>query len=61
MNGKCTLTAIVSGVLNVINEVTQAGVGQVADYVHMTVGIVLAIATLIAIWRIDSRRNNGFG
>jgi spore maturation protein SpmA len=58
MKNGCTLAALISAMLNVINEVLQQTVSAVPDYAHTAVAIILAIATLIAIWRIDTRRNN---
>jgi hypothetical protein len=54
MRNGCTLAALISAMLNIINEV----VGHNGDILHVWIGIILAIATLIAIWRIDVRNNN---
>ena len=45
---------MISGMLTIINEI----VGQRADLIHTMIGVILAIATLIVIWRIETRKNN---
>ena len=61
MRNGCTLAALISSMLNIINEVSQTGVGAFSDVTHMAIGIILAIATLVAIWRIDVKRNGQNG
>lgn len=57
MRNGCTIAALVSAMLNILNEISTTGV----DLLHTVIAVVLAIATLIAIWRIDTRRRNGHG
>jgi hypothetical protein len=57
----CTLAALVSAMLNIINQTMQVSGGVLPDYVHLAIGVILALATLVVIWRIDVRRNNGHG
>jgi uncharacterized membrane protein YqjE len=57
MKNGCTIAALISAMLNVINEVLHESVGAVPDFVHTGIAVVLAIATLIAIWKIDTSRN----
>jgi hypothetical protein len=51
----CSLAALISAMLNIINEVIKPG----SDNVHLTIGIILALATLLTIWTIDRKRNGG--
>lgn len=51
MRNGCTVAASISGMLNIINEVSNTN----SDIYHLVIGVILAIATLIAIWRIDVR------
>jgi hypothetical protein len=61
MRNGCTVAALISAMLNILNEISQTGVGAFSDATHMIIGVVLAIATLVAIWRIDVKRNNNHG
>jgi hypothetical protein len=55
MRNGCTLTAAISGMLNIINEILSTQ----SDIAHVSIAVVLAVATLVAIWRVDVKRNGG--
>ena len=57
MRNGCTLVAMISAMLTIINEI----IGQRTDLIHLVIGMTLAIATLIVIWRIETRKNNSGG
>lgn len=57
-----TIVVLISGMLHILNEV----INEKADLVHSVVAIILALATLLAIYRLNTnnnrfRRNNNDG
>lgn len=53
MKNGCTLAALIGAMLNIINEVATA-----TDRVHIWIDVLLALVTLVAIWRIDVKKNH---
>jgi hypothetical protein len=49
MKNGTSLAAFVAVMLNIINEI----VSMHSDLVHSTIGLILGIATIVAIWKID--------
>jgi uncharacterized membrane protein YhaH (DUF805 family) len=61
MKNGSTMVAAISAMLNIINVILQQSMGALPDLAHSLIAIILAVATLVAIWRIDVKRNNDHG